>query len=164
MRSPNWFLTTVKGSKQGDFKKEGVVKGQESWIPIYSVAYEVMSPHDVATGQPSGKRQHQPFTICKTPGASSPQWWQALVSNETISTVQVDRYEMRNATQIKTLSFQLTNATVLDWSIETLEEAAAGEARPSEYLLEEIKLAFQKIVIEYAPAKTTAQDDWYATS
>jgi type VI secretion system secreted protein Hcp len=162
MRSPNWFITTAKGTKQGDFKKEGLVKGQDKWIPLHSLEYGVLVPYDVASGHSSGKRQHQPFTMHKVPGASSPQWFQALVNNEVLTTVKVERYEMLNAKQTLTFTFELTNCQVLAWNVETLEEAISGEARPSEYLLEEIKLSFQKIEFNYAPGKTTALDDWMA--
>jgi type VI secretion system Hcp family effector len=98
----------------------------------------------------------------KVPGASSPQWFQALVNNEVLTTVKVERYEMLNAKQTLTFTFELTNCQVLAWNVETLEEAISGEARPSEYLLEEIKLSFQKIEFNFAPGKTTSMDDWMA--
>src|ERR1700690_762353 len=164
MRSPNWFITTAKAQKQGDLNKEGTTKGQENWIPLHAVDYEVVSPHDVASGHASGKRQHRPFVFSKVPGASTPQWWQALITNEILDKVVIERYEMQNAKLTKTLGFTLEKASVADWKLETLEEAAAGEARPSEYLLEQVSLYFQKITIEFAPAKTTAMDDWYTTA
>jgi len=164
MRSPNWFITEAKGTKQGAFKPEGHVKDHKDWIPLHGVEYGVMSPHDVASGHTSGKRQHKPFAMHKVPGASSPQWFLALIHNETLSSVKVERYEMLNAKLTQTFTFALTNVQVVDWSIETLEEAAAGESRPSEYLLEEIKLTFQKIEFNYVPGKTSAMDDWFAAS
>jgi type VI secretion system secreted protein Hcp len=164
MRSPNWFITSAKGSKQGAFKPEGNVKDQKTWIPLHSVEYGVLSPYDVATGHTSGKRQHEPFTMHKVPGASSPQWFNALVNNETLTTVTIERYEMQNAKLTQIFKFELTNCQVLQWNIETLEEATAGEGRPSEYLLEEIKLNFQKIAFDFIPGKTSAMDDWMAGS
>jgi type VI protein secretion system component Hcp len=78
--------------------------------------------------------------------------------------VTIERYEMQNAKLTQIFKFELTNCQVLQWNIETLEEATAGEGRPSEYLLEEIKLNFQKIAFDYVPGKTSAMDDWMAGS
>jgi hypothetical protein len=42
-------------------------------MPVLAFQYGVKSPCDAATGQASGKRQHQPIVITKAWGTASPQ-------------------------------------------------------------------------------------------
>jgi type VI secretion system Hcp family effector len=50
-------------------------------------SYGVVSPRDVFTGQASGKRQHKAIVITKEPGAATPQFFAALVSNEMLKSI-----------------------------------------------------------------------------
>src|SRR5438552_3929653 len=64
---------TVEGTRQPRFKGE-TIRGRQSpdRIPVLAFDYAIASPRDIATGQASGKRQHQPVRIVKEWGASTP--------------------------------------------------------------------------------------------
>ncbi len=70
---------SIDAAKQGKFKGEG---RDPQKIAASGYSQEVNSPRDLATGQASGKRQYQPVYITKEAGASSPQFFQACISNE----------------------------------------------------------------------------------
>ena len=83
------IFVTIEGTRQ-KFKGESIRKGYENSIEGISFAYNVKSPRDSASGQASGKRTHHPVTFVKEWGASTPQFFQALVTNEQLSSVVID--------------------------------------------------------------------------
>jgi len=52
----------------GDVNGDG-----EADVSVHSGSSDVKSPRDLATGQASGKRQHEPVTVTKEAGAAAPQ-------------------------------------------------------------------------------------------
>ena len=59
-------------------------------LPIIAVNHEVVSPRDPASGLPTGKRQHKPFTFVAELDRTFPFWQQALSRNDTIKTMKFD--------------------------------------------------------------------------
>lgn len=53
-------------------------------------SYQVTAPLDSVTGHTSGKRQHNPVKIVKEWGASSPQLFHAIFSNEVLNSVLIE--------------------------------------------------------------------------
>jgi type VI secretion system secreted protein Hcp len=149
-------VVTITGSKQGKFKGEGLTPNDKDSIPVLAYGYDVVSPRDAGTGLPTGKRQHRPVTFVKAWGAATPQIFQALVTNEALTTAVFDFY--RVDPQGKTFLFErvtLTNASISDQRQYT-ETAAAGALNT----LEQVSLTFQKITLENNDGKTSASDDW----
>jgi type VI secretion system secreted protein Hcp len=62
------FYVTIEGAKQGTFKGDAVKVGGASSarIGVLTFNYAVTTPHDPATGQASGKRQHSPVSFTKS--------------------------------------------------------------------------------------------------
>lgn len=56
---------TVTGDKQGLIRGEVTQRGRENQHRLLAYSHEIVSPRDPATGQATGKRQHQPFRIVK---------------------------------------------------------------------------------------------------
>jgi len=98
----------VHGPLRGNDKdKDGYVGG------ALTFSYGVESPRDTSIGQASGKRQHQPITITKEWGASSPQIYQALVSNEVLTSVVIQFVDANgNPPKKKSHRIQLSNAII----------------------------------------------------
>src|SRR5690349_9689461 len=74
-------------------KVHGPLRGNDKdrWDgALLTFSYGVESPRDISSGQASGKRQHQPVTITKEWGASSPQLFQALWTNEVLDSVVIE--------------------------------------------------------------------------
>jgi len=80
----NAYLT-LQGVKSGDIKGSCTLKGRENQIVVVASHHAVSAPHDAATGQPTGKRQHQPFVITKEVDKATPLLYQALDNGEELS-------------------------------------------------------------------------------
>src|SRR5689334_6717977 len=75
----------VKGSNQGEISTGcGVQEGHENEILVYSFDHTILLPCDRDTGQPSGRRQHTPFKICKKIDAATPLLYKALTKGEPV--------------------------------------------------------------------------------
>jgi type VI secretion system secreted protein Hcp len=159
----------AKFTKQGQSKGESLRKTRQDWIPVLDFEYDVLAPYDVATGHPTGRRQHSPLVIIHEIGSSSPQFFQALCTNETLTEVTLELVTTgAGGVQAKGVTggeekpyyqFKLTNANVV--KIEQYrEEGSREEAATHSHDLEKISFTFQKIEVNAILAKTTAIDDW----
>jgi type VI secretion system secreted protein Hcp len=153
----NSFFLSVKGQKQGDFK--GETGKNLTLIPILGFSYEVTVPRDPASGLPTGRRQHKPITVFKEWGVVSVQLFEALVTNETLTTVVIE--EMRTDKSGKEsvyMQIRLTNAIISQLEIDPQRQDDPPLWTNTE--IERISFVFQKIEIENRVSKTTVQDDW----
>jgi type VI secretion system secreted protein Hcp len=83
----NEFYVTIQGVKSGRFHGESTKTFHKDKITGLEFFYEVAVPRDATTGLPTGRRQHLPIRFIKEWGAASPQIFQALVNNETLTSV-----------------------------------------------------------------------------
>ena len=105
------IYATVEGTNQGTFNGEGTGR-QKNKIPGVAFAYSVGVAHD-STGDPSGKRQHQPIVFTKEWGASSPQFYQAAFTNETLKSVLFEFFTLTaDGKERVDHTFKLTNASI----------------------------------------------------
>jgi type VI secretion system secreted protein Hcp len=153
---------SVKGAKQGQFKAETTREKAADRIEVTGFAYEVTSPRDAASGQASGKRQHKPLQITKAIGASSPQFFQALTTNEPLQSVVLEFTKTdKNGEEYVFFTIKLVNATVNSIRQHTPENASGGkDAAGAAVPVEEISFTFQRIEMESKDGKTMAADDW----
>lgn len=165
---------SIKGNKQGQFKGEAVQTGrQDKWIPVSSFTMGVKSPRDIATGQPSGKRQYAPITIVKEWGAASPQGLASGAANEILSEVVIEF--TKTTPQGEEYIYQtvtLTDATIDEIQRfaggPTAEAEAAAALRPvgtnvgkaNTLELERWSFTFRKIEVEDKDGKTMFLDNW----
>jgi type VI secretion system secreted protein Hcp len=159
------FYVTIEGTRQGAFKGESVREAHSAKISGLSYAHEITSPRDVATGQASGKRQHGAITITKEWGASSPQLFQALVTNEVLKSVLFEFYHTTpDGLEEVYHTVKIVNATVSKIRQSTGSGESAGSAKTSAtfdtHELEEISFTYQRIEVENLPGQTSAEDDW----
>jgi type VI secretion system secreted protein Hcp len=75
----------LKGQQQGDIKGSVIQKGREGKIAVIAAEHELLSPRDAATGLPTGKRRHFPYTITKELDAASPRLYAMLAGNEAVT-------------------------------------------------------------------------------
>ena len=127
---------SVVGAKQGAFSTTP--------ITITGVSHEIVSPRDPASGLPTGKRQHKPFTFTKQLDKTTPLFLNALVANESLTSVLIGL--LRNGQQVATI--KLTNASIADYT-------ANGET-------EHWSFTYQKIEWTWLDGGITAEDDWEA--
>ncbi len=130
----------ITGTKQGQFKGEAMqVRAQGNWIPVVKFDMGVQSPQDAASGQASGKRQHQPIKIVKEWGASSPQLMRAMTTNEVLPEVDVEFVRTGPGSQEQVYrTLRLSNAR-----ISAIRKTGTAGGRE----LEEITLVFEKMTM-----------------
>jgi type VI secretion system secreted protein Hcp len=152
-RSVEIFIA-VEGTKQGKFKGESPVMAFKDQSRVLKFSYGVVSPRDVSTGQARGKRQHKPIVITREPGAASPQFFTALVTNEALKPVVI-KFVRANATGVNEVQqiITLTNPTISDF-----RQYVGDDGR----WLEDVAFVFQQIQIENIPSKIVAADSWLA--
>lgn len=160
------FYTSITGTKQGKFKGESPRDKWKDKFSGLSYRHQIQSPRDVATGQASGKRQHGPITVTKEWGASTPQIFQALVTNEVLTSVLFEFiHTTPDGSEEVYQTVKLTNATVsavqyLTGTGESAESAKTNAAYDT-HELEQVSFTYQKIEMENLPGKTSASDDWH---
>lgn len=151
------FFVSVKGAKQGELK--GETGKNQTKIPILGFSYGVKSPRDPATGQASGKRQHKPLMIYKEWGVVSPQLFEALVTNEILTSVVVQEVRTDQAGKEQVyMEIRLTNANISE--IEIDPERQDDPPVWTNHEIERVSIVFQKIEIENKVSKVVAVDDW----
>jgi type VI secretion system secreted protein Hcp len=163
--SAEHIYCTFVGAKQGKFHGDHGLNGDPTQIPAFALTQEVTVPLDIATGAVSGKRQHSPLTIIKSLDRSSPQFFAAAVSNETLSSVtcMLDRDVERGVQPTAYFKFVLTQATIVDVK-DAGDGANGGDERGGEHERgserERISFAYRKIEVTDLDSGTTAIDDW----
>lgn len=152
----------IKGQKQGTFKGEGTSQKDGYWIPFIDFEYSIVSPRDAASGLPTGKRQHKPITIVKQWGAASPQLFEALVTNETLTQVKFEFYRTNPLGAISLFqTISLVNASVATFE-QFIGDVLGNRTNSDQRQLDLISFTYQKITIENTVSKTSASDDWSA--
>lgn len=150
----------IEGTSQGKFKGESPRKNHKDKIPILAFDYEVQSPRDSATGAAAGTRQHKPVTVTKEWGASSPQLFQAVTTNEVLKSVTFEFYRTTpEGKEDQHYSIKLTNATVCNHH-KYVDMVKHSEDKDT-HELEAVSFTFQKIDVESKWGKSMASDDWH---
>jgi type VI secretion system secreted protein Hcp len=153
---------SIQGSKQGNFKGEGMVQGRQGQIECVGFNYITQALLDAGSGMSTGKRQHSPVVIVKRLDASSPQLLEAAFTNEVLKTVTIEF--VRTGPDGRPASYQtikLTNAVVV--KVNQFGGTASPERlQPGSSVLEEISFSFQKIEVDNMDGKTSAVDSWNA--
>ena len=75
---------TVVGVKQGKFQSDASLRSASTGIAVYALTEDIKVPFDASSGQGSGRAQNSPVTIVKELDASSPQFFEAAVTNERL--------------------------------------------------------------------------------
>jgi type VI secretion system secreted protein Hcp len=150
---------TLAGKTQGPIAGGVTIKGREGSILVHSFENEIMSPRDPTTGQPTGKREHEPIVILKEIDKSSPRLWAALVTNEVLTT-WVLRFWAAGATgkEQEIYTITLTNASIASVREYMVDNLTAADA--SLPMLEEVTFTYQKIEWTWTDGGITASDDW----
>ena len=154
---------TVTGVTEGAFLGD---KGKpKNVIEVRGLSTNVSTPFDLATGQMSGRRQHQPFTVTKNVGPSSPQLFQAAVNGETLTSVVINL--LRAATGAGGAGkegpyFRITLTNVFISSLSTYSSDTESSHLQAFGLgeLEDIDFVFEKITITDLDANSTGIDYW----
>ncbi len=153
----------IKGQKQGDIKGSVTAKGRENSIQVMAAAHSITSPRDAASGLPTGKRMHKPFTITKEVDKSSPLLYMMMISNEIITSWELQFWSASRAgLESQDYTVKLTNAYISNIDFHMPDTRNADLAKYQEY--EEISFTYQTITWTWTDGGVTAQDNWSVVS
>jgi type VI secretion system secreted protein Hcp len=153
----------LEGARLGVILGEVVTIGREGMHSVLAYSHEIVSPHDPASGLPTGKRQHLPFRVVKLINRGSPLLVQALATNERLTTVRVDMWvPSASGKEVKLLNYELRNARLISvrpWMPNKSDAATVGYP-PAE----EIAFVYESITITFEDGGISVTDDWAAPS
>jgi len=155
----------VEGQKQGLIKGSVTQKGREDSIMVIAFNHEVLSPRDVATGLPTGQRQHKVLTVTKEIDRATPLLMNALVTNENLNKWELRFWRPSSppfpAGQEKQFfTIHLVNATISDIRMEMLNNMYPENVAHKE--CEHVSFTYQKITWTYEDGGLSCTDDWEA--
>lgn len=156
------ILVAVKGMKQGDFKADSGFhdmpgKAAHHQFETDEFYFATSSPRDPATGLATGRRVHVPVMLAKATGPSTMQFYQALVTSETLPVVVFDCYGTDRAGRLGLAhSIRLTNARVasLDFQMPNCRDPV--QQRYGDH--EQVALTFQNI--EWTHGPVVVEESW----
>lgn len=152
----------VKGQKQGEIKGDSIQKGREGWILVIAYHHEIAVPRDAASGMATGRRQHKPFVITKELDQSSIPFYNALVNNEMLATVELKCFAPNKmaaagvGTEVNHYNVILTNAQISSISSEMLNNKNPDLLKYEKF--ETISFVYEKIEWVWTAGNKTAQD------
>lgn len=134
-------ITSSQGAafiKLGDIKGEATDNEHKDWIIIESMSHGITNQRDAASGLPTGKRQHKPFTITKEIDKSSPKLMEACVNGRAIPVVRLEF--VRKGEQDRYYEVIIKNVLVTSYQ----SGAPSGQAPTESFSLnyEEIKWTY----------------------
>jgi len=159
------------GQKQGPIKGDRGLNGDATQIPVQALGQSIVSPRDPVSGLPTGRRQYQPLQLQKMLDAASPMLFNALATNENLTSVVCTFYRRSPAsaasqgsgvamqTSLKAyFRIKLTNANLAGLELTGTGTTAGAVFTGNEF--EKITMTFQKIELTDLDSGTSASDDW----
>lgn len=151
--------------------------GREGLIEVISYSHEVKSPRDAASGLPTGKRQHKPFTLVKPIDPASPLLMEHACAKSVIDVVSltivsnplIERKELEGQ-DFGNLEVTLEDAWITNFQVGGVSETAGtGKSKP----VEEVSFYYNKITFSYdaydslgnpngRETATLVNEDWIA--
>jgi type VI secretion system secreted protein Hcp len=138
-------------SAQSTTRHVAIVKDStgEVSFPVLALSHSIVSPRDAASGLPTGKRQHKPFTIPKPVDKASPLLVEGLLKGEPLS-VEV-------TSSIRIGGRWVPFRTVL---LDTAFVGAIGPQSADDRPTEEVAFYYNRIAFNYVASGTTVEDKW----
>jgi type VI secretion system secreted protein Hcp len=150
------FYVTIEAASQGRLAGESTRELHKDKLTGIGFSYEVTSSRGAASGRASRKREHGAVTFTKEWGAASPQLFQALVTNEVLTSALFE-FVRTNEVGVEHVfhTIALTDASVM--SIHQYV-AAQEDAELDNAELEDVALSFRGIEITNVDGTTAASD------
>lgn len=155
----------AKGQNQGQIKGGSIQRGREGWIEVIAYNHEILSPYDSSSGLATGKRQHHPLIVWKEIDQSTIALFQALIQNETLTTVELKNFTPNKlgtaggtGKEMLSYSIILTNARIVGIKSAMLNNKNPELTRYER--TEEISFVYEKIEFLWHLGNKTVEDHW----
>ena len=100
------------------------------------------------------------MTVAKAIDQASPKLLQALVTNETLTTVKIEFWRPAPETASPYFVIALTNALIVDGALTSSADEDPPAFEQLEY--EEFEMTYQKIEVTWVQGGVMASDNWSA--
>jgi type VI secretion system secreted protein Hcp len=149
----------LEGEKQGKIEGSVDIEGHVGSILVQAFNHAVVTPTDIQTGQPTGKRMHKDLKVLKFYDKSSPMLYQALCSGERMKTVTIKWYRIKpDGTEEHYFTHKLESATLT--KIEASMANCLDPANGPFGHMEEVSMTYRKIIWTWEPDGVESEDDW----
>lgn len=152
------YYLTVMGSKQGAFEGEGGKKAKAKGVPLLGYSLGASVPHSSGSGQATGKREYEPLSVAKLVGPASTQFFQALVTNENLTSVELTIYKTgKQGKETAYFRVSLANAQISEFNHEPGMDFSGDPGETNE--VETISFVFEKITLSNLATGMSVEDD-----
>jgi type VI secretion system secreted protein Hcp len=156
---PSKIISMTIDGPNGVIQGEAVQASREGSHQILAYSHEIVSPRDAASGLPTGKRQHKPFTVVKYINRGSPLLLNAMAKEDALD-VEITLWGTSPQTgqEVKVLTYRLSKAKIVairPWSPNKNDPDTSAYS-PSE----EISFTYQSIEVTFVNGGIIGQDDW----
>lgn len=150
-------------SKDHSSMKHGALDFSKGVI-VHAFEHSVESQFDHGSGQARGRRSHKPFKFIREVDSASPQFWQALCTNEAYKTAKLSAVRPGGDGKLALFhSFTLENGLcVLYRQFHGMLEGSGEKSQIHTDELEEIQLTYDKITFSVDKHSKSATDSWSA--
>ena len=161
----NAYLRLV-GEKSGEIRGSVTQKGRENKILVIAASHDVISPHDAASGQATGKRQHQPFVITKPVDRASAPLHQVQAANERLREWELQfwapqlRGSAGTGVEMQYFTVKLTNASIASIAMRMPNTTHPDLAKLDSF--EDVAFTYQGIEWTWVDGNIVASDNWEA--
>ena len=136
------------------------INPHEGSIEIWGWDHKVDSPRDAASGLPTGKRRHHPFTVIKPVDKATPVMMQGLVDN-----VNVTEWKLRIYRPSKTgAEEEYYNIELFDANICSIHQEMLNNKYPENMqhpFRERVAFTYGKVIWTWMiDGNKTAEDSW----
>jgi type VI secretion system secreted protein Hcp len=147
------FYLDLKGKTQGSIKghstKNGKGNSSSKGVVCHGFNYAIQTPHDAASGLPTGKRQHNSIVITKEVDSASPLIYHALATNETFPSAKLSFVRPdSNGKEVVFKTVELTNATISKIGYAVPRQSGHRESTSSRS--ESITFKFEELAVDGA--------------
>jgi type VI secretion system secreted protein Hcp len=146
----------LKGETQGEIKGSVTQAGREDSMMIIGFNHEVVAPRDAASGLPTGKRQHKPFTIIKELDKSTPLLQRAFLMGEMLDQVTLELSRSAKGKPEPYLTITMEHVFISSHGMSS-EPAPKG---PQPVPTEQVSFTYDKIVWTYHEGGVEHTDTW----
>ena len=154
-------IAFFEGSTQGQIECFGSwpgyddQEGREGSARISTFSHEIFVPRDPQSGQASGRRVHQPMTLRLRLGKCSPKLYQALVTGEHLTQVEIKffRPTFEGGAGEHYFTILLENALIVSMS-------ALGVLQQDTFTESLISITYNTITWTWENGGVTATDTW----
>ncbi len=148
----------TEGSLSEDSVGSTYQEGHDEQFMVQAFEHSLTIPRDVHSGQPSGRRIHQPLTVTKVFDKASPLLYQAMVTGEAL-TCRIEWYRTSaEGNQEHYFTHEVEGAVITD--IKAIMPNCQDPAQAHFTHLEQISFSYSTINWIHEVAGTEGSDDW----